>query len=182
MYGALGITLKEEKCLIGSDLRNTRFTCCKKYIVRKKIHTYGLLNGGYKSLFSSFSSSKAGVSILFNNNFDLQIMKTFIDDSGRLILCDLKTNGKSITLANIYAPNEDDPAFFKNLLDHLEDFEGEEIIIGGDFNLVLDVEKDEKGGLPRTHHNAQKTIYEICDNLELVDAWRILNPEERRYT
>ena len=68
---------------------------------------------GYKSLFSSFSSSKAGVSILFNNNFDLQIMKTFIDDSGRLILCDLKTNGKSITLANIYAPNEDDPAFLR---------------------------------------------------------------------
>ena len=72
--------------------------------------------------------------------------------------------------------------FLKNLLDHLEDFEGEEIIIGGDFNLVLDVEKDKKGGLPRTHHNAQKTSYEICYNLELVDAWRILNPKERRYT
>ena len=52
--------------------------------------------------------------------------------------------------------------FFKNLLDHLEDFEGEEIIIGGDFNLVLDVEKDKKGGLPRTHHNAQNNIYEVC--------------------
>ena len=137
---------------------------------------------GYKSLFSSFSSSKAGVSILFNNNFDLQIMKTYIDVSGRFILCDLKTNGKSITLTNIYAPNEDDPAFFKNLLDHLQDFEGDEIIIGGDFNLVLDVEKDKKGGLSKTHHNAQKTILEICDNLDLVDAWRILNPEERRYT
>ena len=137
---------------------------------------------GYKSLFSSFSSSKAGVSILFNNNFDLQIMKTYIDDSGRFILCDLKTNGKSITLTNIYAPNEDDPAFFKNLPDHLQDFEGDEIIIGGDFNLVLDVEKDKKGGLPKTHHNAQNTILEICDNLDLVDAWRILNPEEKRYT
>ncbi|KAL9967518.1 hypothetical protein ACROYT_G025762 [Oculina patagonica] len=134
---------------------------------------------GYKSLFSSFSSKKAGVSILFNNNFDLQIKKTYTDDSGRLILCDLKTNGKSITLANIYAPNDDDPAFFKNLFDHLQDFEGEEIIIGGDFNLVLDVEKDKKGGLPKTHHNAQKTIHEICDNFDLVDAWRILNPEER---
>ena len=97
-------------------------------------------------------------------------------------MCDLKTNGKSITLTNIYAPNEDDPAFFKNLLDHLQDFEGDEIIIGGDFNLVLDVEKDKKGGLSKTHHNAQKTILEICDNLDLVDAWRILNPEERRYT
>jgi len=122
---------------------------------------------GYKSLFSSFSSSKAGVSILFNNNFDLQIMKTYIDDSGRFILCDLKTNGKIITLTNIYAPNEDDPAFFKNLFDHLH---------------LLDVWKDKKGGLPKTHHKAQKTILEICDNLDLVDAWRILNPEERRYT
>ena len=109
-------------------------------------------------------------------------MKTYIDDSGRFILCDLKSNGKSITLTNIYAPNEDDPAFFKNLLDHLQDFEGDEIIIGGDFNLVLDVEKDKKGDLPKTHHNAQKTILEICDNLDLVDAWRILNPEEKRYT
>ena len=39
---------------------------------------------------------------------------------------------------------------------YLEDFEGEEIIIRGDFNLVLDVDKDKNGGLPRTHHNAQK--------------------------
>ena len=127
---------------------------------------------GYKSLFSSFSSSKAGVRILFNSNFDLQIMKTYIDGSGRLILCDLKTNGKSITLTNIYAPNEDDLAFFKNLLDHLQDFEGDEIIIGGDLNLVVDVtvEKDKKGGRSKTHHNAQKAILEICDNLDLVDA------------
>ena len=87
-----------------------------------------------------------------------------------------------ITLANIYTPNKDDPALFKNLLDHLEDFEGEEIIIGDDFNLVLDVDKDKNGGLPRTHHNAQKNIYEICDHLYLVDARRILNPGERRYT
>ena len=83
-------------------------------------------------------------------------MKTYINVPGRFILCDLKTNGKSITLTNIYAPNEDDPAFFKNLLDHLQDFEGGEIIIGGDFNLVLDVEKDKKGGLSKSHHNAQK--------------------------
>ena len=69
--------------------------------------------------------------------------------------------------------------FFFNLLCHLQDFEGDEINIGGDFNLVLDVEKDKKGGLSKTHHNAQKTILEICDNLDLVDAWRILNPEKR---
>ena len=67
---------------------------------------------GYKSLFSSFSSSKAGVSILFNNNFDFQITKTCTDKSDRYIICDSKANGKCISLVNINAPNEDDPAFF----------------------------------------------------------------------
>ena len=137
---------------------------------------------GYKSLFSSFSSSKAGVGILFNNNFDLQIMKTFIDKSGRYIICDLKANGKCISLVNVYAPNEDDPVFFKSLYDHLQDFEGDEILIGGDFNLVLDITKDKMGGLAKTHHNAHKAINEICENLDLVDAWRVLNPDARRYT
>ena len=31
---------------------------------------------GYKALFSCCSSSKAGVSILFNNNFNLNVIKT----------------------------------------------------------------------------------------------------------
>ena len=46
----------------------------------------------YKSLFSTFSSNKAGVGILFNNNFDLQIMKSYIDSSGRYIICEFKSN------------------------------------------------------------------------------------------
>ena len=100
---------------------------------------------GYKSLFSSFSSSKAGISILFNNNFDFQITKTYSDKSGSYITCDLKANGKCISLVNTYAPNEDDPAFFKSIFDHLQDFEGDEILIGSDFSFVLDVMKDKMG-------------------------------------
>ena len=65
----------------------------------------------------------------------------------RYIICDLKVNGKYITLVNVYAPNEDDPDFFKSLAEHIEDFQKDEIVIGGDFSLVLDIEKDKKGGL-----------------------------------
>ena len=80
---------------------------------------------------------------------------------GHTIICDFKANGKCISLANVYAPNEDDPAFFKSIFDHLQDFEGDEILIGGDFNLVLDVTKDKMGGLAKTHHNAQKAVNEM---------------------
>ena len=51
---------------------------------------------------------------------------------------DMEIDNKVLTLVNIYAPNKDNPSFSQNLLDHLLSFECEEIIMGGDFNLVMD--------------------------------------------
>ena len=56
----------------------------------------------------------------------------------------MKIDNKILTLVNIYAPNNDYPTFFQNLLDRILSFECEEVIIGGDFNLVMDVQKDKK--------------------------------------
>ena len=44
---------------------------------------------------------------------------------------------------------KDDPNFFQVFFNHLSNFKCEEIIIGGDFNAVLDVEKDKRGGLAK---------------------------------
>ena len=137
---------------------------------------------GYQALFSCCSSKKAGVAMLFNNNFSFQISKTYSDPGGRFIICDLITNGKILTLANIYAPNEDDPDFFNSFFNHLLDFSCEEITIGGDFNLVLDVGKDKKGGLARTHKKSLDVISTFCESLDLIDAWRVLNPDSSRFT
>ena len=57
-----------------------------------------------------------------NNNFNFQIEKVSIDPQGRFIICDIKTNETCLTWANVYAPNEDNPAFFLDLFDHLTDF------------------------------------------------------------
>ena len=95
---------------------------------------------GYKVLFSCCSSSKAGVSILFNNNFNLNVIKTLQDPNGRFIICDIEADGKLLTLGNIYAPKKDDPNFFDTFFDRLSCFECDDVVISGDFNLVLDVE------------------------------------------
>ena len=70
------------------------------------------LNGVIKPYSAAALVQKAGFAILFNNNFSFQISKTYTDPEGRFIICDLNTNGKQITLLNIYAPNEDDPSTF----------------------------------------------------------------------
>ena len=54
---------------------------------------------GYKALFSCCSSRKAGVAILLNNNFNLQILKLLSDPEGRFIICDIKADEKVLTLA-----------------------------------------------------------------------------------
>ena len=69
-------------------------------------------------------------------------------------------------MANIYVPNEDNPAFFFDLFDYLADFEGEDIILGGEYNLVLDLDKDKRGGLSKTHENSVKIVQEFSDKLD----------------
>lgn len=68
----------------------------------------------------------------------------------RLLIFDLTTNDVNMALANIYAPNEDNPAFFEDFFYRLSDFNCDDIVIGGDFNLVFDLEKDKKGGFGET--------------------------------
>ena len=87
-----------------------------------------------------------------------------------------------MTLVNIYAPNNDNPAFFQNLLCHILSFECEEVIVGGDFNLVLDVHKDKKGGNLTTHSNSLKEVQNMENLLDLIDVWRVFNPDTKRFT
>ena len=49
-------------------------------------------------------------------------------------------------MSNIYAPNKDDPVFSQTIRDQMTMFRCEEIVLVGDFNVVMDVKKDKKGG------------------------------------
>lgn len=75
-----------------------------------------------------------------------------------------------MTLANVYAPNNDDPDFFHVFFDHLSNFRCDEIIICGDFNLVLDIEKDKKNGIAGTHQNG------FCPGLPVNEGIIIVLP------
>ena len=75
---------------------------------------------GYRNIFSYYtgSSSKAGVTILFYNNFEFELLKTYCDPEGRFIISDSNTIDKIKTLANVYAPNKDEPHFFQKVTEY----------------------------------------------------------------
>ena len=62
--------------------------------------------------------------------------------NGNYIILGIEIQGKDITSANIYGPNEDNPNFYENLIRNIADFENENVIVCGDWNLILDTEKD----------------------------------------
>ena len=56
-----------------------------------------------------------------------------------------------------------------------------DIIIGGDFNVILDPEFDGLGGKPKLKESA-KIIEQIRLSFDLIDIWRVRNPNERRFS
>ena len=87
---------------------------------------------------------------------------------------------QKITVACIYAPNEDSPAFFSTLQELLMSRHEHKVIIG-DFNLTLDVEMDRLNTYCN-NNKAKEEVEQLMDTYYLHDIWRLRNPEVREYS
>ena len=137
---------------------------------------------GYECVFASKNTRSRGVAILFNNNFDFKIKETIKDNQGNFIILKLHTLGKDIVLVNIYGPNRDNPPFFKDIKKRIEELNTPYVIIGGDWNLVLNPSLDYHNYRTVNNEKAQETVIEMMSEMELVDIWREINPDVLRYT
>jgi exonuclease III len=137
---------------------------------------------GYECLFASFSSQSRGVCILFNNNFDFKIKYIDRDPNGNYLIAVINTMEKNIVLLNLYGPNNDDPQFYITLQQKLESMGYNDIIIGGDWNLVMNPALDYHNYKHNNNTQAQEQVAELSGELDLIDVWREINPETLRYT
>ena len=155
-------------------LQDTHFSKAKERIIENE--------WGYKAFFNSFNSQSRGVAILFNNNFEFKIHSSLNDETGNFLIIDLETNNKRFILTNIYGPNQDDPAFYKNIYSKILSFSNCNIIIVGDWNLLLNPKID---GINYKHVNNPKArleVIKIMNDLNLFDVWREENVESKLYT
>lgn len=147
-----------------------------------KLENYIRAEWGYECYFASYSSNSRGVAILFNNNFEFEVRKVYKDSGGNYILLILKMLGKEFLICNIYGPNKDDPDFYVNLNEKIKQFAPDNIIMGGDWNLVLDFDLDYYNYKHNNNAKAQEKVEQIMIDLDLTDIWRDLNPELKRFT
>ena len=130
-----------------------------------------------------FNSSSRGVLILLNNNFEYKVEKINSDVNGNYIILDINIEGKKFTLINLYGPNDDKPKFYKELRQKYKSLNNDNIIMCGDWNLVINPDLDTNNYLHINNPRARNEVLDIIIEEDgFLDTYRIFHEEKREYT
>lgn len=121
---------------------------------------------------------KAGVLIALRNTVSFQQKDIVLDPNGRYIILKGDINSKPYTLVSLYAPNTHQSRFINRLFKKIQHHIYGNLIICGDFNLIIDPKMDTSASKPHSSSYLSKTIHQA----ELYDVWRCKNANARDYT
>jgi exonuclease III len=93
----------------------------------------------------------------------------------------VRINDTLWTLVAVYGPNNDEPQFFTNLQRKIESLGNSSVIIVGDWNVPLNYSMDTLNYMHKNNEKGQKQIHFMMEQLDLVDSFRELNPDIKRY-
>ena len=118
----------------------------------------------------------SGVAILFKENLNIAMLQLHSDAEGRIISLTFLFENQTFNLVNVYAPtkNSKKTKFFKNLQKHIS--ANNNIIVGGDFDMVEDLTLDRQGCTPNnTLLLVIQYLRKINETNNLIDIWRKKN-------
>ena len=98
------------------------------------------------------------------------------------MILQLKMNDQTITLINLHSPNNDDPAFYDRVRGAIKSIRNQELIVAGDWNLVLNPELDSQNYKHTNNPKCREKVIDLTNELSLVDIWRELNAQCKRFT
>ena len=168
--------LKKYKCDI-AFLQET-------YCLESDINQWKTEWGGDLFAVCNTSHSK-GLVTLTSKKLNAKLCELAKDDNGRYLCVKAVINNATFKLWNIYGPNNDDPIFFENTVFHeFQNCQNESdfAILGGDWNISLSQELDTFGYISENNKNAKKCLIDCMENLALVDIFRFLYPNKKRYS
>ena len=181
-FNVKGLGNKEKRRIIFQWLKDKKVDICfiqeAHYTNECKV-VWGKDWGG-EMYFSGNDSRSMGVGIMFNPSFNMNVINSTEIVEGRALALNININEKQLTLVNVYGPNKDDVTFFEKI----ETFcnSNENILLGGDFNVVIDPNIDKSGGNKNTHPRCRAKLKKIMDDFELIDVWRTFNQDKKVYT
>ena len=121
-----------------------------------------------------------GVSILISNKLFCNVIKINKDNEGRVLAITVKIDELKVNIINVYSPNKDEPKFYADLVEFIDD-SAENTIIIGDLNLALDSKLDRYNTIEKNVKSVE-AVKNIMDEYTLVDIWRVRNETKREYS
>ena len=138
---------------------------------------------GYNIYFSPGRSDARGTAILINNNFEHRIIDSLQDKDGNFVTLEINICNKyDFLLINLYGPNRDCPEFFQSISNIIPNYNGDFVVIAGDFNLVQDPNLDYYNYNYINNKKARNTVLNMRETHNLIDPWRTKYDILRRYT
>lgn len=146
---------------------------------------------GGNLLFNHGAYNARGVLTLIKPNLDFKLVNLDLDQNGRLQIINCYIQNSPFKLINIYAPNTITARvnFFKEVKRQIfrqrDDVFSKNLIMGGDFNTILNQRLGRKGGttlFPPKYKDTVKLLEDIQEEFDVLDVWRIKNPDKKRFT
>ena len=143
---------------------------------------------GGKIHASCGESNSRGVAMLIHPRSSITLSNVKGDADGRILCGEARSAGTDDTkllLCNLYAPNIDCAEFFIKVVQMLDSYSTTSnncgVVIGGDFNLVMDPTVDRRCS-ERNHIQSLQVLTDYMERANLCDVWRTRNPGVRRFT
>ena len=114
------------------------------------------------------TANSRGTTILLRSSLSYNLLSEHYGDNGNLVIVVCEINSNIFTLVNVYGPNDDTPSFYSHIDELLHQFPQDNIIIGGDFNFVIDRIEDSNYENENNIY-AKKAFLDISKKYSLID-------------
>lgn len=128
----------------------------------------------YNQSFYTLSPNKTkGVAFFYPSIISFRCTTGLQRSTVDILLSGLRS-GRELTIANVYAPNDAQTTFFTQFFHTLQRYHSPHIILGGDFNSVLQPNLD-CSKRKQSSKSFSKTTSRYINEMQLIDSWRALN-------
>ena len=180
--GGLSVASKRRDLFQYVRSKQYNIICLQDTHVNKNLESFIKAEWGYEAYFSSYTTNSRGVMTLINNNFEQKVKRIKTDENGNFMILDMVIEDKEVTLVNIYGPNNDNPQFYEQMKQKIEEFQNDHVIICGDWNMIMDVEMDSFNYVNINNPRARQSVLQLLDQENFIDPWRLMHENKKQYT
>ena len=131
--------------------------------------------------FSSFTTRSRGA-ILIRRTLPFKMVKCLKDKNGCYVIVKGSLQGQEILIMNVYYPPSHPLDFITKVFVDLAEMRADTVIVGGDFNCMLNPLIDRFPHSAKAPSPQAKALTAICNDLGFDDVWRSLHPANKEYT